>query len=359
MKTWFSEHKKSVLLSTAATLLPTAIGCILWNRLPSSMPIHWGTAGAVDGFSGKGFAVFALPAIPAVLNLLCLLITAADPKQKGQNKKALGIVFWIMPLLSLLVCSTVYAVALGKTLDLGVLLPLLLGSLFLIMGNYLPKVKQNSTLGIKISWTLQNEENWNKTHRFTGKLWVIGGTVMMLMILLPSKWTIPVLLTVTLILVIGPILYSFRIYKAHISQGIAYTVLPKHKRLLPAAITVLTLAVVGILMFTGNINYIFEDNALKIEASYTSGLTLSYEDMDTVTLREDFDIGSRVMGFGSARLSMGSFQNEELKDYTLYAHRTCDSMILIRSGNNWLAINAQTPEETQALYEILLEKTAK
>lgn len=359
MKTWFSEHKKPVLLSTAATLLPTAIGCILWNRLPSSMPIHWGTDGAVDGFSGKGFAVFALPAILAVLNLLCLLITAADPKQKGQTKKALGMVFWIMPLLSLLVCSTVYAVTLGKNLDVGVLLPLLLGALFLIMGNYLPKVKQNSTLGIKISWTLQNEENWNKTHRFTGKLWVIGGVVMMLMILLPAKWTIPVLLTVTLILVIGPILYSFRIYKAHISKGIAYTVLPKHKRLLPAAISILTLAVVGILMFTGNIGYTFEDDTLKIEASYADGLELPYANIDSVALRNDFDIGSRVLGFASARLAMGSFQNEELQTYTLYGYLSCDSMILIRSGNNWLAINAQTLEETQTLYETLLEKTTK
>ena len=54
------------------------------------------------------------------------------------------------------------------------------GLLFMIIGNYLPKVKQNNTIGIRVVWTLQDEENWSATHRFSGKLWVASGVLCML-----------------------------------------------------------------------------------------------------------------------------------------------------------------------------------
>ena len=82
------------------TLLPMVVGLILWNRLPDTMLTHWGADGTADGTGSKALAVFGFPAILAVLNLLGFLFTAADPRQNDQNKKALGMVSWIMPLLS-------------------------------------------------------------------------------------------------------------------------------------------------------------------------------------------------------------------------------------------------------------------
>ena len=364
MKNWLQEHKKSIILSTAVTLLPMAMGCILWDHLPETMAVHWGADGAVDGFGTKHVAVFLLPAILAVMNLLCMVITAADPKQNGQNKKALNMVFWIMPLISLVACGTVYAVSMGMTLNMFMLMPLLFGALFFVIGNYLPKVKQNSTLGIKIFWTLQNEENWNKTHRFAGKLWVISGVVMLAAVFFPIKWMIAVMLVFTLVIVLVPVLYSYSIYKAHKTQGVVYAVIPKtkaEKRMAAISVVLVTTLLVGVaaLMVTGDITYTCGEDALQIEASYDSGLVLSYSDVDTVELREDFDMGMRVVGFASARLSLGTFQNEELQDYTLYAYNSCDSMILICSGDKYLAFNAKTAEETQNLYESLLERIAK
>ena len=60
MKKWLSEHKKAIFWSTAATLLPMVIGCILWNDLPDSMATHWGADGVADGFGGRGAAVFVI-----------------------------------------------------------------------------------------------------------------------------------------------------------------------------------------------------------------------------------------------------------------------------------------------------------
>ena len=361
MKNWFSEHKRSIIVSILLTLLPMVIGCVLWDRLPDNMSIHWGADGAADGTGTKALAVFTLPAILTALNLVCLLVTAADPKQAGQSKKALGMIFWIMPLISLVACGIVYAASLGYAWNVFLLIPALLGVLFVVIGNYMPKVKQNSTLGIKISWTLRNEENWNKTHRFAGKLWVAGGIVTLLTMLLPLKWMIGMLLAVILLTTVPPVIYSYCIYKAHKAQGLEYAALPKtpaeKKRSVISVILVIAiLAGVALLMFTGNITCTCADDALRIEASFAENLTVPYADMDEVVFRENFDIGARVLGFYSARLSTGSFQNEELRDYTLYAYNACPSMVLIRSGSKWLALNAETPEQTQALYETLLEK---
>lgn len=361
MKNWLKEHKRGIILSTALTLLPVLIGLILWNQLPDTIASHWGADGVADGTAGKGFVVFGLPAIMAALNVLCCLVTAIDPKQAKQNKKAVGLIFWIMPMISLVVSCTMYALAMGRAVDMFVVMPLLLGVMFVIMGNYMPKVTQNSTLGVKIPWTLCNEENWNKTHRFAGKVWVVGGIVVMLTALLPSKWMVAILLVAILGLAFAPMVYSYTVYRKHKAQGIAYITTPKTKRqkttaILSAVLVVCILVCVAGVMFTGDIMYTCKENVLRIEAHYVGGMELPYEQMDSIELLESFDVGIRAFGFGSPRLSMGTFENDEFKVYTLYSYNSCESMILIHCGDKVLAINAQTEAETQALYETLLKK---
>ena len=102
-----------------------------------------------------------------------------------------------------------YRAAFGKEFDLAFFMPAMLGVMFIFIGNYLPKVKQNRTLGIKISWALNNEENWNKTHRFGGKVWVVGGLILLLSIFLPLKVMVWVVVCVIAALAIIPIVYSY------------------------------------------------------------------------------------------------------------------------------------------------------
>lgn len=364
MKTWLKECKWKIVLSTALTLLPMLIGLLLWNQLPDTITTHWGADGVADGFSGKAFAVFGLPAMMAGFNILCCLVTALDPKQAKQNKKAMGLVFWIMPIISACVCTFVYSAALGKTVDMFVLMPLLLGMMFVWIGNYLPKVQQNSTLGIKIYWTLYNEENWNKTHRLGGKVSVVGGIVTMLSALLPAQWMIAVMVAAMLAIVLVPMAYSYCIFRRHKAQGISYAAPAETKgqktaKWVSLILVLAILAGTAVLMFTGDITYTCGSNGLQIEASYHEDLVVSYGEIDSIELRNDFDIGVRSMGFGSARLSMGNFRNDEFEMYTLYSYNSSDAMILVRSGEKVLAINCQTAEETEALYKILLTKCGK
>lgn len=361
MKNWFKEYKWHIAVSLALTMLPCLIGLLLWNQLPDVLTSHWGGDGVADGTASKAFMVFAVPAIMAGLNLLCMVVTALDPKQVGQNKKAMGIIFWIMPIICIAVTSCVYAIALGNSVDTFLIVPALLGALFVLIGNYMPKVKQNSRLGIKIFWTLHNEENWNKTHRFAGKLWVVGGLLVMLLTLLPNRLMVTVMIPAMLIIALAPMVYSFFIYLNHKQSGIRYDAPPATKsqkmtKIVSAVLVLAVLATVLMVMFTGDIVYTFGDTTLRIENSYVNGLELPYEDIDALELRENYEIGVRSMGFGSPRLSMGAFQNDEFEAYTLYSYNSCESMILIRSGNKWLAINAQTAEETMELYQTLLTK---
>ena len=81
------QHKKMILLTSIATLLPILIGLLLWKQLPDSVATHWSTGNEPDGYSSKAFAVFGLPVIMLILHLVCVIATNIDPKANSINKK--------------------------------------------------------------------------------------------------------------------------------------------------------------------------------------------------------------------------------------------------------------------------------
>ena len=204
------KHLKVLIITSIAILLPMLAGIILWNRLPDQIPSHWNAAGEVDGWSSKPFTVFGLPLILLAAQWLCVLGTYADPKKESHTRKILHMVFWIIPVLSLLLHTVTYAVALGKDVPMEVVMPVFIGLLLAIVGNYLPKCKQNYTIGIKIPWTLNSEENWNRTHRFAGRIWVICGFTIMLSGFFGAFW---IFLGIVLIMVFAPFTYSYILHR--------------------------------------------------------------------------------------------------------------------------------------------------
>ena len=209
------ENKWRILLTTLVTLLPMLAGLMLWTRLPEQMPIHWNAAGELDGWTGRAFAVFAIPGFMAAMHLFCVLCTSLDPKVKGQTKKVLGLVFWICPFTSVLVGTLVYAVALGAKLNVASVIFAATGLLFVAVGNYMPKCKRNYTIGIKVMWALEDEANWNATHRFAGKVWVVGGLLIILFSFIPSELFIWFYLAMTVLMALLPVGYSYLYYRRH------------------------------------------------------------------------------------------------------------------------------------------------
>lgn len=204
------ENKKLLIITSVITLLPILAGLILWSKLPDQIPTHWNFAGEIDDYSSKPFAVFGLFGFLLAVHIICFIAMMADPKHRNISRKSLSLVLWIAPVISVLVGLLIYAAALGIPVSVERIIPVFVGLLFVILGNYMPKFKQNYTMGIKLPWTLNSEENWNRTHRFAGKLWVIGGLVMALAGFMGWTW---VFVAGMILLSIIPMGYSFLLYR--------------------------------------------------------------------------------------------------------------------------------------------------
>jgi uncharacterized membrane protein len=356
------RNKRKLLVSSIIILLPIFIGLILWKKLPERMTTHWGFDGNVDGWSSRPFAIFGLPVILLIIHWIFILITAKDPKNKDQNNKAFSLMLWIFPALSLFSCGIVYTASLGTDVNLGLIVPLLIGLMFLAIGNYLPKCRQNYTIGIKIKWTLENEENWNATHRFGGKVWVFGGLFMIVCVFLPESLFILVLSVSIILLAAVPIIYSYLYHKKQLKEGTAtVTPIPMSKgmkRFSVVSIVILSaiLIFIGFMMFTGDINVKYDDTSFTLEASFWEDLTVEYDAIDNIEYREDDDVGSRTGGLGTTRLLAGAFRNDEFGNYTRYSYTKCDACVVLTVGEKILVVGGRDTESTKNIYDELIKR---
>ena len=206
------KNLKRLLLTSVVILLPILAGVMLWNKLPESIPVHFGPDGAPDSFGSRGMAVFVMPLFLVAMHWLCMLATSADPKHKNIDGKPLSLTLWICPLISLLTGGVMYTTALGYAINVTMVMGLFFGCLFVVIGNFLPKCRQSYTLGIKLPWTLNDEDNWNRTHRFAGRLWIVGGLVMIVTAFFGEVLAYA-MVGIILVMVLTPTVYSYRLYK--------------------------------------------------------------------------------------------------------------------------------------------------
>ena len=202
------EERKTIIITTLLSLFPLALGLILWNKLPDQIAMHYDFSGTPDSYYSKPVAVFFNLFYP-VIQLICLFGTIADPKNKDKNDKVIGLVMWIVPLVAAFTSIVIYGNALNMNIDVKTSIMILLGVVFILVGNYLPKCRQNYTIGIRTPWTLNDQENWDKTHRFAGYVFFIGGIIMFLSAFINNFY---VSLVVIFLIAILPIGYSYLLY---------------------------------------------------------------------------------------------------------------------------------------------------
>lgn len=206
------RNKGILALTSAVTLLPILVGLFLWGSMPETIPVHWNAVGEIDGWGSKSMVVFGLPLFILAVHWVCVIATSLDPKSADIHGKVLHLVLWVCPFVSLLVSTFVYSSALGYDLSIQIIMPLVFGILFLIIGNFMPKCRQNYTVGIKLPWTLDDPENWNRTHRFAGRLWVIGGALIMATAVLGS---VILFMVIVVVMALVPVVYSYLFYRKH------------------------------------------------------------------------------------------------------------------------------------------------
>lgn len=168
-------HKSEVIITSIITLCPILIGLLLWDKLPDTVATHFDSQNTANGWSSKGFAVIGIPCFCFFAHLLCMMGIIVDPKNRNITRKLVIPLLWCVPVCSIFASSMIYLNAMDKNVDIGFAINILCGILFIVIGNYMPKCRQNYTVGIKTPWTLDNEENWNMTHRLAGWCFLAGG----------------------------------------------------------------------------------------------------------------------------------------------------------------------------------------
>ena len=206
-------NKKLVLFTSILILLPSLVGCVFWNQLPEEIPTHFNLLGQADGYNHKMSAIFGLPTLMLLMHWLLLFIMIKDPKSSNISSKIQLLIYWIIPFVSCLSMISIYGASLGYSMISGILAQIFMGVIMIVIGNYLPKTRRNYIIGIRLPWTLENDENWSKTHRIAGKIWVLGGLLLFLnaFVQLYVYWVF--FLTLFFVVII-PSVYSYQLSKS-------------------------------------------------------------------------------------------------------------------------------------------------
>ncbi|WP_066394787.1 SdpI family protein [Fictibacillus phosphorivorans] len=180
--------------------LSVLIGAIAYPYLPDQMPMHWNIHGKVDGYWDKQYAAFFPPVLMIVLMALFIFMPRIDPKKENYKKfsGSYTIFITIMNVFFLLLQSMTISYGLGVNIDISLVVNLGIGLLFIVLGNYLPRIKHNYFIGVRTPWTLANEKTWRKTHQLSGKLFVMAGILLVAISFLPGIYKFTGMLVVVL-----------------------------------------------------------------------------------------------------------------------------------------------------------------
>lgn len=200
----------SLISGALVCLLPIALSAVFYGKLPDMVATHWGSTGIPDGFTPKAFFAFGLPLVFLALYVVVRLFLDNDPKKRNMSASMRAISIWVIPAMSLIMHALTIWNAIGEPVEFHRYVPAFVGFLIVVVGNYLPKCKQNYTMGIRLPWTLHSEDNWNRTHRFAGYLWIACGIAMIAGAFFPTGW---LFISLVAVMVAAPALYSFLLYR--------------------------------------------------------------------------------------------------------------------------------------------------
>ncbi|MEM7531039.1 MAG: SdpI family protein [Chloroflexota bacterium] len=218
------DFRNNLLMSGLIVLIMFAIGGYVWIQIPAGAEVctHWNAAGICDDYGSKFVSILLMPIIVAGVAALLAWVPRFDPRAAhlAQSGKAYTAVWVGILLFFLAVYVTLMLNVLGYADNVGAMIPLLIGLLFMVIGNYLGKVRSNFIMGIRTPWTLSSELSWNKTHRLGGRLFVLLGLVFVISgFVFPGGAWIYVLVSSVLLVVGFLMAYSYVVWKGEQVTG--------------------------------------------------------------------------------------------------------------------------------------------
>ncbi|OXS78076.1 SdpI family protein [Domibacillus enclensis] len=183
--------------------------------LPDQIAIHWGPSGEADDYTSKWFGAFFGPLMLIFVGGLLAAAPKMDPRKQNYPKFAGSYHVIINATVTLLfiVHLLILANGLGYAVKMDVAIPILIGLLFIVIGNYMPRVRPSYMVGFRTPWTLADDRVWTKTHRTGGLLFVIGGLIILLTAFMPVSLRITAFIIVVLFITVIPLVQSYLLYK--------------------------------------------------------------------------------------------------------------------------------------------------
>lgn len=196
-------------------LLPFLAIPFIWDQLPAQLPIHWNFRGEVDGYGSKTTALVMLPLINIGVYLLLLYLPVIDPKKRIEiDQKPIPTLRILLVILLSGIYSWIILNGVNNPLPSQSWMYLGLSAFFVVMGNYLRTIQPNYFIGIRVPWTLEDADNWKKTHRLGSYVWIAGGLFLISLfpfVELPTYTTFFAIFAILMAVI--PAFYSFYLYK--------------------------------------------------------------------------------------------------------------------------------------------------
>ena len=196
-------------------LIPFVYLMLIWSGLPETVPTHWNLEGEIDNWGSKWTMVMIPFLLPLLTYIIFTIVPKIDPKNKIQSDsgKYQNLKFALTTFMAVLAVFILYSIK-EQSLTNPNYIILGLGFLYIILGNYMKTLKVNYFIGIRTPWTLENEKVWKTTHILAGKLWFVGGLLVIVSSLLTKNaFNSIFFLATTLTITIIPIVYSYLQFK--------------------------------------------------------------------------------------------------------------------------------------------------
>jgi uncharacterized membrane protein len=207
---WRTEWPQWILIVALFVLAAAA-----WSTAPDRIPVHWNIAGQVDRWGGKFEGLMAIPLLALGIYVLMLVLPRFDPGRA--NYDAFSGPYTILRFGILVVLAALEVLILlwvrGVHASIGVWVPLLVGALFVVIGNLLGKVRPNWFVGIRTPWTLSSKVSWTRTHRAGGWLFILMGALLMATAVARAAWAVWVMLGVGGAGLVGLAVYSYVLWR--------------------------------------------------------------------------------------------------------------------------------------------------
>jgi uncharacterized membrane protein len=191
------------------------LGAGSWPNVPDRLPVHWNLQGEVDRWGGKLEGLFLLPLITLGLYLLLLIVPLFDPGRRNYQNfaKAYGVIRIVMVLFMAFLYGLTILAAFGYEFNSTSIVLGAMAVLFVVLGNFMGKIRPNWFVGVRTPWTLSSKLSWDKTHRLAGWLFVLMGATFALLALVPTGWMFAIVMTINGLCLAWMVVYSYLVYR--------------------------------------------------------------------------------------------------------------------------------------------------